>query len=255
MRSICRYSCIIPSLLILLALTSVADAATILFDQGHGQRFVVGDSGPLQLSALADLFRGQGAHVAARTGPLTDVALAATDALVLAGPFAPYSAAEIDAIAGFLDRGGKLAVMVHIGPPLTGLLHRLGVSFSNGVIRERENVVDGDPLNFRVTRFEHSPLTASVRQITLNGVWALMGTAANTEIIARTSPEAWVDLDGNRTLSPADAVQSFGVAVVGRLGQGEFVVFGDDALFQNKFLDGDNSLFARNLALWLQRKG
>jgi hypothetical protein len=30
------------------------------------------------------------------------------------------------------------------------------------------------------------------------------------------------------------------------------VVFGDDALFQNRFLDGNNRVLAGNLARWLQ---
>jgi len=41
------------------------------------------------------------------------------------------------------------------------------------------------------------------------------------------------------------------VAVAGRSGKGRFVVFGDDAIFQNKFLTGDNLVLGRNLASWL----
>jgi class 3 adenylate cyclase len=94
-------------------------------------------------------------------------------------------------------------------------------------------------------------LLAGVQRFSLYGVWALMAFADNARVIASTSPDAWVDLDGDGTLSAGDAVQSFGVAVAGTMGRGAFVVFGDDAIFQNKFLDDDNRKLATNLAAWL----
>jgi hypothetical protein len=59
-------------------------------------------------------------------------------------------------------------------------------------------------------------------------------------------------MDGDMKLSKGDIVQSFGVVVQGTHGAGRFVVFGDDAIFQNKFLDASNKQLARNLARWLQ---
>ena len=82
-----------------------------------------------------------------------------------------------------------------------------------------------------------------------------MNMVPTAGIIAATSEDAWVDLDGNRKLSAADAVQSFGVVVAGTLGKGQFLVFGDDAIFQNKFLDDDNRRLANNLAEWFGAKG
>jgi len=46
-------------------------------------------------------------------------------------------------------------------------------------------------------------------------------------------------------------MQPFGVVVVGHLGQGRYVVFGDDALFQNRFFDESNRRLAINLVNWL----
>jgi hypothetical protein len=40
--------------------------------------------------------------------------------------------------------------------------------------------------------------------------------------------------------------------VAGALGRGRFVVFGDDTLFQNRFLDGSNLELAGNLVHWLR---
>jgi hypothetical protein len=78
-----------------------------------------------------------------------------------------------------------------------------------------------------------------------------MNTGSNATVIARTSPEASIDRSGDPATAPKGALQSFGVAVAGNFGKGQFVVFGDDAIFQNKFLDEENTLLARNLVAWL----
>jgi hypothetical protein len=243
-----RLTGILPLFLMLLLFSQSrqANAETVIFDEGHGQRFQIGESGPLQLTGLAGLFRERG-KVTVANAPLTDEVLSSANALVLAGAFVPYSPAEIDAIVRFLNRGGRVAVTIHIGPPLTALLHRLGVTFSNGVISELANVIEGDPHNFRVSCLAPHTLVAGVRYFSLYGVWAVMNTGDNATIIARTSPDAWID-----QASATEGIrQSYGVAVAGSIGKGQFVVFGDDAIFQNKFLDEENSQLARNLTAWL----
>ena len=46
-------------------------------------------------------------------------------------------------------------------------------------------------------------------------------------------------------------LHSYGILVVGQRGRGRFAVFGDDAIFQNRFLDASNRKLAQNLAGWL----
>ncbi|WP_298036705.1 DUF4350 domain-containing protein [uncultured Desulfuromonas sp.] len=227
------------------------EGATVLFDQGHGQPFRVEQSGPLQLSNLADLFREEGVRVATTSESLSGPFLSKADALVISGSFVPLSPPEVEAVAAFVERGGRLCVMLHIGPPLNTLLDRLGVAASNGVIRERENLIGGEALNFRVTRLESHGLSAGLEEFHLYGAWALTNLGDNASVLARTGPEAWVDLNRDEQFGGRDAVQSFGVAVAGELGKGAFVVFGDDALFQNRFLGKENRALGRNLARWL----
>lgn len=218
----------------------------IVFDQGHNQRFLIGDRGELQLSGLADIIRAKGADVSATSGPLNDDTLRGVTALVISGPFDALKAEEVEAVAAFVERGGRLALMLHIGQPLAGLLARLDLDHSNAVLRERENTIDKD-INFRVKDLKSVPLFAGMKQFSLYGGWALkagQGSAA----IAQTSSQAWVDLNGDKLLSGNDAVGSFDVVVAGALGAGRFVVFGDDAIFQNRFLDPDNARLAANLA-------
>jgi len=246
----------LPFLLVSLILL-FAPAATVLakpmvlFDQGHGQLFLIERDGDFDLSRLAGVFRESGHNVTAAATPLTADLLAGIDALVLSGPFAPYTPQEIETIASFVGRGGALCIMLHIAPPFAPLLQRFGVEHSNGVIREQEGIIDNDPVNFQATRLADHRLFQGVRQFNLYGVWALHETRPDVQVIARTSPSAWIDLNRNGRLDLADAQQSFAVAVAGRSGSGRFVVFGDDAIFQNKFLIGDNLILGRNLAAWL----
>jgi len=240
------------ALLALSACARQAPQTRVLFDEGHAQQFHAGTDGPLDLSGLAALFLDQRASVGIGHDPITDNALSNVDVLIISGPFAPIVPAETESIARFLDRGGRVCVMLHIAPPAADLLHQLNVSVSNGVIREREDILGDDPMNFRVTRLAPDDLTKHLPGFDVYGAWALLSTADGATVVARTSPMAWIDLNGDHTLGPGDAVQSFAVVVAGARGKGHFVVFGDDAIFQNRFLVGDNRRLAENLVGWLR---
>jgi hypothetical protein len=237
--------------LLLWACSAVAGESNsrILFDQGHNQRFLIEEKGELQLSQFAEIIRGQGSSVVSTKTPLNDDALKDISALVISGPFESLRPEEVESIVRFVERGGRLAAMLHIGRPLGGLLGRLGLDHSNYVLHERQNVINED-INFRVTALSDSPLFAGLTQFSAYGCWALDPGKSGTSI-ARTSPDAWVDLNGDKILSKGDVSQVFTVAVSGMLGAGGFVAFGDDAIFQNRNLDENNSRLATNLAGWL----
>ncbi len=223
--------------------------AQILFDQGHDQRFLIEERGELQLSKLADVMRSQGALVTSTKKQLNDETLSGIAALVISGPFGSLRPEEIESVVRFIERGGRLAAMLHIGPPLAELLARLDLDHSNAVLHERNNIIDAD-INFRVTGLSGSPLFAGLTHFSVYGAWAL-DPGKTGHAIAQTSADAWADLDGNKVLSRGDVIGAFTVAVSGTLGAGGYAVFGDDALFQNRYLDENNSRLAANLAGWL----
>lgn len=224
----------------------------LLFDEAHGQRFVMEKDGPLQLSSFAAILRDEGFTVKAGTERFSEESLGAVDVLVISGAFAPLDKAETDAVAGFISRGGRLAVMLHIPSPVADLIHGLGADFSNNVIHEQEGVIEKESLNFQVKNLETHPLFEGLSYFSLYGGWALVNVDESARVIAATSLKSWVDLDGDRLLSKGDAVQSFGVVVAGSKGSGRYLLFGDDAIFQNKFLDEQNRQLAHNLARWLK---
>jgi hypothetical protein len=245
---------LIGSCSLFLAVRSTAPATIkliALFDESHGQRFLAEHDGPLDLSHFTKVLEDQGFETKVNNEALTDQLLAHVDVLVISGAFKPLTAAEVEAITRFIERGGRLSVMLHIGPPVADLLHRLNTSISNGVICERENIIADTCLNFRVTRLKPHDLTKGLKEFSIFGGWALLNTGDNASIVAETSPRAWIDLNGDGQLGGRDAVQSFGVVVASRLGRGRFVVFGDDAMFQNQFVTDGNLLLAKNLAAWL----
>ena len=226
-------------------------APVVLFDEGHGQQFLAGGERPLDLAALAGVFTAAGGEVRTSGQPLTATSLAGIDVLVISGAFQPLSDQEVTAVREFLMRGGGLAVMLHIAPPVAGLLHSLEVDFTNGTLRETDRLIGGSAQDFRVRDLAVHPLTGGLTDFAVYGAWALRGTVPEVEIVARTGAHGWVDLNHDGRLGPGDAVQPFAVAVAGTLGRGRFAVFGDDALFQNRFLEGNNRVLAGNLARWL----
>ena len=244
---------IITIVSIIFAVPVMAEAPpVVLFDQGHNQRFLVNREGRLQLTGLAGIFKAQGFRVAPHERPIDPQTLAGIRALVISGPFNPFTPSEIESIAGYLDKGGNLAVMLHIGVPLTPLLDLLGVRVSGNVIHEQENILKDNDLYFKVTRLESGPLTSGVEQFSFYGGWGLMNDGPDIKVVATTGEKSWIDLNGDRKLSTGDALQPFAVIVSGTYGKGRFVVFGDDAIFQNQFLDDNNSRLATNLAHWLK---
>ena len=243
---------IVVWLLLPLHMAGAESGKVVLFDEAHGQKFLVGQNGPLDLSGLAALFQGEGLTVRVNTGEITTGVLANVDALVISGAFSPLAPSEIAAITRFLGSGGRLCVMLHIGPPVAELLHQVNVSISNGVIHEEENQLRKDGLDFRITRMKPHELMKGVKSFSVYGGWALVNTAKNAVIVAQTSARSWVDLNKDSKFGEGDAMQSFGVVIAGSSGRGGFAVFGDDAMFQNKFLVEGNAVLAKNLAKWLR---
>jgi hypothetical protein len=226
----------------------------VLFDQGHGQAFVIEESGDLQLSGLAGLFREAGFEVKAGRQAITAEILSGVDCLIISGPFRPFTIEEAVIIRNFIEHGGYVSVMIHITPTVMNLLKEFRVMSTNGPVNEVENVIGGEGKNFTVSSLVPHPLTKGLSRFSVYGVWGLKPELGSAKIIAKTSPKAWIDLNIDGKFSTGDTAEEFGVIIAGSLGKGEFAIFGDDAIFQNRFLNDDNLLLGKNLVNWMLEK-
>ena len=238
--------------LFLVAMTCTATAAgkipVVLFDEAHGEQFLPLQEGTLALTELGRIFTAQGFTIRSAKEPMNPALLAEVDAVVISGPFAPFAAAEIDALYAFVEQGGHLAIMLHVAPITSQLLSRFGVIHANGVIREEPAAqIDGEAINFKVTRLETEPLFTGIEHFCAYGCWALATEGSLARIVALSGEKSWIDLNKDRSYSEQDAMQSFGIISLGEIGKGDFVIFGDDAIFQNRFLTGTNRQLAENL--------
>lgn len=227
-----------------------AQADSILFDQGHGQRFVIERNGELDLSSWAELFKAQGVEVVSSQAPLDQLNLDAYTALIISGAFKPFSSAERRHLLQYVEQGGSVVILLHVGPLNGELLADLGVGVSNGVIFDPAQRIGESSSDFSVVLTESHPLLHGIEQLKVYGIWAL-NPGTHAQSLFNASPAAWMDLNRNRQQDSAEPVAPFSLAVTGFRGLGRFVVIGDDAVFQNRFLVDENRQLASNLVDWL----
>lgn len=234
----------------LLMLSPDTQAAKVMFDEGHGQRFTITDTSTLGLSGLAGVFQGH--EVVSYQGVIDADTLADVDILIISGAFNAFSVEELDGIVGFVARGGRIAVMLHVGPLNGDLLNRLGVAVTNGVIREQQNLLLDQSQDFYITNFDREhPLFNGIERPGFYGAWAVKATGEGILDLAFTSQKAWIDLNRNQQPDGDEPQAEWPMLAAGYLGKGKLAVFGDDAMFQNTFLKDDNLRLAQNLASWL----
>ena len=233
---------------------SCVHASTVLFDEAHGQLFHVGKSGDLDLSSFGDVFKTEGIDVKINSEELRDASFNGIDALVISGPFSAMEAPELGSVLHFIQKGGRLCLMLHIPFPVAPLLQELAVRYSVAPVNERINIIGNDAKNFTIRSLQSHAITNGLQSFNIYGTWGLINAADNAKVIASASPSAWIDKNRNNTLDRGDGIYPYGVLVVGTLGKGSFAVFGDDAIFQNKFLVKENLQLAKNLARWLTEK-
>ena len=115
------------SITIILLLTTpyayaIEDKITVIFDQGHDQRFLIEKSDRLHLSKFAELFLKHGFKILSTDSAFTKDLLSQTNVLISSGPFKSFSKTEIKEIFTFIENGGTFCLMLHILHPVTNLL-------------------------------------------------------------------------------------------------------------------------------------
>jgi len=237
--------------LFLLSLSGSAVSAEVYFDTSHRVIFHPSSEQHLGLKKFVSLFSEGGNNVEIGDYPLGILDTGAVDVLVLPGSMVPYSEEEIAFIEKFVNKGGRLLVLLHIAPPLARLTERFGIILSNAVISENENLIDGKSQDFLAKDIASHELTKGVSGIALYGSWGLLAEGPG-KVIASTSENAFADFNRNRRLDRGEPKVKMGVVAVSNYGKGKVVVVADDAPLANAFLDiGDNRKFAKNIVSWL----
>lgn len=237
--------------LLVVLFSPLLPAAEVYFDQAHGQRFVIERDGELELSQFAQLWREQQFRVSSSATEITAAELRAVNAVVISGAFTPYSATELTALYDFVDGGGVLIVTLHVGPLNGLLLNRFGVGVSNGVVIEQNRRLNSSGSDFVAIAKGAHPLTRELDTVAIYGGWALNPSREATILFA-TSEAAWMDLNRNRRFDAGEPQWAYAMGLVRPVGAGYVVVFGDDAIFQNRFLQQQNKQLAENLVAWVK---
>lgn len=242
------------ALMLLPATASFAgEPPTVIFDHGHGQRFMVNKVGGLHLSGLGRLFDKAGYKLMLAPGKATPHMLSYADVFVISGPFLAYTPEEAEALHDFVGKGGRLAVMSHITMTLDEVFKRFGLTTSSGVIQEKEGLIDGKPTDFYVTGPAKHPLFEGLSRFAVYGAWGLGAEGDGVSVIAETGSGAWLNRERAGSRGGDEKGAPYGLVVAGRLGKGKFVFFGDDAIFQNKFIKDENEALAVNLVRGLEK--
>ncbi|OUS27936.1 hypothetical protein A9Q98_08650 [Thalassotalea sp. 42_200_T64] len=230
-----------------------AQSANIVFDEGHKQAFLYQQQGQLGLSGFADTLVAADNQVSASSDVIHPRALAKVDALIISGPFQAFSLQERQVLADYVKSGGKLVIMIHIAPTVGGLLAEFDIGVSNYSINEHQAMLANKPKDFSVSRLVPHWLFNNVQHFNLYGGWALQTKDKSASALAITSADAWLDLNKNKQQDGGDYQSTFAVIIHKKIGKGDVLVFADDAIFQNKFLTGNNQQMAVNIANWLAK--
>jgi gliding motility-associatede transport system auxiliary component len=264
----------------------------LYFTQGHGEKDTAGTDRDSYTGISQALGRENYAVdkvVLAQQGAVPDDATV----LIIAGPRADFFPAEIDALKKYLDKAGKVFLM--LDPPdktdsaqltnLIGLAHDWGVDVGNNVVVDVSGATNEPSIAVAATYPEHA-ITQNFATLTIypiaRSIDPAMGASHTPTAIVQTSRESWAESDlGSLTggagvalnedkgdkrgpISLAAAVSAPVEAAAGAATNADqqkpetrVVVFGDSDFASNAYagVPGNQNLFANAISWLAQQEG
>ncbi|MBI4245904.1 MAG: Gldg family protein [Candidatus Rokubacteria bacterium] len=242
--------------------------------QGHGEPEITNTDRPGFSEAKSALDKANydvKPLALARTGKVPDDAAA----LIVAGPRTDLLPPELDALDGYLGRGGKLLVMANPtiltpsqGDSLKRYLAKYGFELGDNLVIEVNPIgrlFGIGPEVPIVQQYESHPITRDMGNVSTLFPLARSVSAAktlpagvNVQALARTSADSWGETDraslqqGQVKLDPQDAKGPLGVAAVGTKDKARLVVYGTANIATNQYLNAQgNRDFFLNTVSWL----
>ena len=252
----------------------------IYFTEGHGEDELKKGYRTLSKALEAEGWQVEALNLSGKEGIPTEALV-----LIVGGPKTDFFDRQLQAIAQYIQRGGKVVFMVEpfsTLPRLSGFLKRYGIILGPGIIIDKENkLFGGDYLVPLIPYFAKGPITGSITSP------CVFPTARSVEIekegrneagivlghLARSSHESWIKkaMDekkkGKVDFEPGvDVKGPISVAVLattpGSAGkdektgpEGMIVCFGDSDFVSNEFIDmGVNKDLFLNTVDWLAQE-
>jgi gliding motility-associatede transport system auxiliary component len=254
----------------------------VLFTTGHGERSL-DDQGPEGLSGIQDIL-GADNFDSEEWSALGKTAIPpGSDLVVVAGPKSPFLQPELDALAAYLDGGGRLLVLLEpnlgqaegTGLTATGFetwLPRFGVKLGTNIVVDPPNTIPGfTAATLFVNDYGDHPVTKALMQSKLPVLLSVIRSVARgdaagfkaTELM-RSSSEGWGETnlaalaEVERGEGDVEGPVPLGVAVQGEGGSGgkakmRLAVFGDSDFATNQLIQANppNRVLLANALNWL----
>ncbi|NUC72793.1 DUF4350 domain-containing protein [Haloterrigena sp. SYSU A558-1] len=172
-----------------------------------------------------------------------------TVAFVVA-PDETYADEDVDRIRQFVDNGGTLVVLENFGTNGNRLLADVGAETrtDGAVLRDEQEYYRGPTMPV-ATGVENHTYTEGVDQLTLNYASALETDEEEATVLVRTSEYAYRDVNRNDELDDNETLDSYPVAAVENVSEGQVVVVGDPSIAINAMIDEpDNAAFLQRLS-------
>jgi ABC-type uncharacterized transport system involved in gliding motility auxiliary subunit len=237
--------------------------------QGHGEADLTSSERPGFSEAKSAMEKANydvKPLVLARTGKVPDDATV----VILAGPRNDLFPPELDALDGYLGRGGKVLAMVNPfqNEGLKKHLVKYGFQLGDDLVIEQNPIgrlFGIGPEVPIIQQYESHPITRDLTGITTlfpltRSITALKTPpkGVNVQSLARTSPESWgetnrADLQrGVAQPDPQDPKGPLTVAAVATIDKARMVVYGTSNIAANQFLNiQGNRDFFLNTVSWL----
>lgn len=242
----------------------------LYFTTGHGEYNLHSmDRSPRNLGRLARSLGLAGYQCERLSLVGLEAVPADCDLLVLAGPIVPYRAPELAVLEAYLQRGGRMFVLLDprakadTGTPLVNWLKRYGVRARDDLLLDTRYNANGDASAIRVEGSSSHPISASrvglhcylLQARSLGIAGAPEGWKAEALLMSSSRAQSF-RIDERGKMQPMEKAGPFacGVALNGPV-DSRMVVLGDADLAGNFAVElGHNRTFLLSAVHWLVRQ-